>query len=70
MLSSVVSQASAESGFAIPAFAIPASTIPASAKPAPAEAAAPAEEPLPAMASSRIPADRLQQYSDLALAWM
>jgi acetylornithine deacetylase/succinyl-diaminopimelate desuccinylase-like protein len=28
------------------------------------------EEPAPAVASSRIPADRLQQYSDLALAWM
>jgi acetylornithine deacetylase/succinyl-diaminopimelate desuccinylase-like protein len=28
------------------------------------------EEPAPATASSRIPADRLQQYSDLALTWM
>jgi acetylornithine deacetylase/succinyl-diaminopimelate desuccinylase-like protein len=28
------------------------------------------QEPAPAMASSRIPADRLQQYSDLALTWM
>jgi acetylornithine deacetylase/succinyl-diaminopimelate desuccinylase-like protein len=27
-------------------------------------------EPSPAMASSRIPAEHLQQYSDLALAWM
>lgn len=34
-----------------------------------AESAAP-EEPSPALASSRIPADHLQQYSDLALAWM
>jgi acetylornithine deacetylase/succinyl-diaminopimelate desuccinylase-like protein len=30
----------------------------------------PPEEPSPAMASARIPADRLQLYSDLALAWM
>jgi acetylornithine deacetylase/succinyl-diaminopimelate desuccinylase-like protein len=35
-----------------------------------AEAGGPAEEPGPAMASSRIPGDRLQQYSDLALNWM
>jgi acetylornithine deacetylase/succinyl-diaminopimelate desuccinylase-like protein len=28
------------------------------------------EEPAPALASSRIPAERLQQYSDLALAWL
>src|SRR5882757_7291481 len=32
--------------------------------------AVPAEESSVAMASSRIPADRLQQYSDLAVAWM
>jgi acetylornithine deacetylase/succinyl-diaminopimelate desuccinylase-like protein len=32
--------------------------------------AAPPEEPAPAMASSRIPPDHLQQYSDLAVAWM
>ncbi len=31
---------------------------------------APAEEPGPALASSRIPAEHLQQYSDLALKWM
>jgi len=30
----------------------------------------PPEEPSPAMASARIPADRLQMYSDLALGWM
>jgi acetylornithine deacetylase/succinyl-diaminopimelate desuccinylase-like protein len=35
-----------------------------------AEAGAMAEEPTTAMASSRIPADHLQQYSDLALTWM
>jgi acetylornithine deacetylase/succinyl-diaminopimelate desuccinylase-like protein len=34
-----------------------------------AESAAP-EEPSLGLASSHIPADRLQQYSDLALAWM
>ena len=28
------------------------------------------EEPLPTMASSRIPAEHLRQYSDLAMAWM
>jgi hypothetical protein len=33
------------------------------------EAPAPATE-APAMASGLIPADRLQQYSDLALSWM
>src|SRR5882757_3166534 len=32
--------------------------------------AVPAEESSAAMASSRIPADRMQQYSDLAVAWM
>jgi hypothetical protein len=37
---------------------------------APANPVVPAEETTPAMASSRIPEQRLQQYSDLALAWM
>jgi acetylornithine deacetylase/succinyl-diaminopimelate desuccinylase-like protein len=32
--------------------------------------AAPSEESPPVMASSRIPADHLQQYSELAVAWM
>jgi hypothetical protein len=40
----------------------------ASAEPACSEPPVPPEEP--AMASSRISADHLQQYSDLALAWM
>ncbi|HEV3307723.1 MAG TPA: M20/M25/M40 family metallo-hydrolase [Candidatus Sulfotelmatobacter sp.] len=35
-----------------------------------AEPGALAEEPAPMMASSRISADHLQQYSDLALTWM
>ncbi|MGA2022362.1 MAG: M20/M25/M40 family metallo-hydrolase [Candidatus Sulfotelmatobacter sp.] len=35
-----------------------------------AETGAVAEEPASAMASSHIPADHLQQYSDLALTWM
>jgi acetylornithine deacetylase/succinyl-diaminopimelate desuccinylase-like protein len=35
-----------------------------------AESAGLVEEPAPAMASSRIPADHLQKYSDLALTWM
>ena len=35
-----------------------------------AEPGALAEEPAPMMASSRIPADHLQQYSDLGLSWM
>jgi acetylornithine deacetylase/succinyl-diaminopimelate desuccinylase-like protein len=45
---------------------------PLSAEPEPlsAEPAAMPEEPPPAMASSRIPAERLRKYSDLALAWM
>jgi acetylornithine deacetylase/succinyl-diaminopimelate desuccinylase-like protein len=34
------------------------------------ETATPPEEPAPGMASSHIPADHLQRYSDLALAWM
>ncbi|HTC47307.1 MAG TPA: M20/M25/M40 family metallo-hydrolase [Candidatus Aquilonibacter sp.] len=34
------------------------------------EIATPLEEPAPGMASSHIPADHLQRYSDLALAWM
>ncbi len=40
------------------------------AGPASAETGASPEERAPAMASSHIPADHLQQYSDLALAWM
>jgi acetylornithine deacetylase/succinyl-diaminopimelate desuccinylase-like protein len=36
----------------------------------PAPPARASEAPAPAMASSRIPADHLQQYSDLALTWM
>jgi acetylornithine deacetylase/succinyl-diaminopimelate desuccinylase-like protein len=35
-----------------------------------AASSGPAEEPAPPTPSSRIPADHLQQYSDLALAWM
>src|SRR5258708_2422946 len=31
---------------------------------------APPDDPSPATASARIPADRMQQYSDLALSWM
>jgi acetylornithine deacetylase/succinyl-diaminopimelate desuccinylase-like protein len=35
-----------------------------------AEAADSPEEPAPAMASSRIPADHMHQYSDMAVTWM
>jgi acetylornithine deacetylase/succinyl-diaminopimelate desuccinylase-like protein len=35
-----------------------------------AESGGPAEEPVPVMASSRISAEHLQQYSDLAVTWM
>jgi acetylornithine deacetylase/succinyl-diaminopimelate desuccinylase-like protein len=34
------------------------------------ESAAAPEEPAPVMASSRIPADHMRQYSDMALTWM
>ena len=54
-LFSVVSQASAGTGSAEPLFV---------------ETGASLEEPTPALASSRIPSDHLQEYSDLAVAWM
>jgi acetylornithine deacetylase/succinyl-diaminopimelate desuccinylase-like protein len=60
VLLSAVGQASAE-----PPFVESASVESASVEPG-----ASPEEPALAMASSRIPAEHLQQYSDLALTWM
>ena len=42
----------------------------ASSSSAASELGNPAEEPAPATASSRIPTDHMQRYSDLALTWM
>ena len=64
VLLSTLAQASAEAACS------DASAEPACSEPACSESAAPAEELRPMMASSRIPADHLQQYSDLALGWM